>query len=45
VVSRRYGSADQHIIGDVAATTNPEMASVCAGANVGVRYRCYDHRR
>lgn len=45
VVSRRYGCADRHVTGYVAAATRREMASVCASAYLGMRYRCYGHLR
>src|ERR1700682_5854184 len=45
VGGRRYGRAGRHVTGDVGAATRRDMASVCANAHVGVRYRCYGHRR
>lgn len=46
VGGRWYRRACHHVTGYArGAATRREMASVCAGAHVGMRYRCYGHQR
>ena len=46
VGGRRYERAARNATGYVAAATHVDMmaSTVCAGADVGVRYRCDGHR-
>jgi len=39
VGGRRYGRAGRHVTSYVGAATRCDMASVCAGAHIGVCYR------
>ena len=45
MVGRRDGHARRHITDDVGAATYPDMASVCARADVGGRRGCHGERR